>query len=71
MYYQVKIMFTLKDNFFVNLTCQIFHICRLYINNIKTLRANFQVPKVYSQIISRYESFAITRRYEQHKTIQI
>jgi hypothetical protein len=44
------------------LTSQILHVCRLYINNIETLIAYFQIPKIYSQIISRYKSFTITAK---------
>ena len=29
-------------------TSQILHVSRLHINNIETLIANFQVPKVYA-----------------------
>lgn len=55
-----KIFDKAMDSRIKKLTSQILHVCRLHIHNIKTLIANFQVPKIYSKIIRRYKSFTIT-----------
>lgn len=50
-----------------NSTSQILHICRLNINDIETLTANFQVPEIYTEVISRNKGFAITIKMEKGK----
>ena len=73
--FQIRVVFfsvgTLTNDFFSKIfiffikkrrhTCKILHVRRLDVNYVKALITHFQVPKIYSQIISRNVCLAITK----------
>ena len=40
--------------------CQLFHISRLYVDNVEALVLYVQIPQVYTQVITADEGFSVT-----------